>query len=471
MLKSSGLRFLIVGVLTLLMFIPLGFIGDIVNSRSHYSEDTIQSLGQEWGGGQLFSGPQLIIPVQEDVVYKRKRKVLDPATGLAKRDDNDLIVYEYFDETVTEPRAPVFVYPDRYDLNINTQTQERHRGIFRVPVYTAAVNADFDMPTDRIEKALQNREVLLWDQAVLNVYVSRNRALRGEAVLIADGRELVLEPLANGQNGITAAVGDPRKIANYDLTLGANGAHNLHASAVGRTSTVTFKSDWPDPSFTGDFLPNGSTITDTGFKATWKVPHLARALPQIARDNPDAIARKDATMGVIFITPNDFYRKVFRSAEYGILFIALTFLTILLLDRAAARPAHPVQYVMVGLAQSVFVLLMLAFAEQIGFDLAYLGASGATIVLLVMFAATAMKMGLRTFALAVLLVVLYAVLYLILQSADYALLAGSTLAFVALAGTMILTRNEDWYGTGSGGIGVLKTLLTDPKPEKPGVPK
>jgi inner membrane protein len=42
--------------------------------------------------------------------------------------------------------------------------------------------------------------------------------------------------------------------------------------------------------------------------------------------------------------------------------------------------------------------------------------------------------------------VLYALLYLILRSADYALLAGSTLAFGALGGTMIAARNEDWSG-------------------------
>ena len=124
----------------------------------------------------------------------------------------------------------------------------------------------------------------------------------------------------------------------------------------------------------------------------------------------------------------------------------MTFLTILLLDRSGARPAHPVQYLMVGLAQSVFVLVMLSYAEQIGFGAAYALASGATIALLTLFGATALKMGRRTLVLTVTLVVLYGVLYLILQSADYALLAGSTLAFVALAGTMVLTRNEDWYG-------------------------
>ena len=63
-----------------------------------------------------------------------------------------------------------------------------------------------------------------------------------------------------------------------------------------------------------------------------------------------------------------------------------------------------------------------------------------------MFGATALKLGKKTGLLTTVLVTVYAVLYLILRSADYALLAGSTLAFVALAMTMWITRNEDWQG-------------------------
>ena len=387
-----------------------------------------------------------MIPVQETVVYDRKRELRDAVTGQPMRDDKNNIQYEYYQETVVENRPWVYIYPDRFDLNVTTKTQERHRGIFAVPVYTADVLASFDMPAIQAEEALKGNERLLWDQAQLRFFLTANRALRGDATLKVDARDVALEPLSKDKNGIFGHVGDPREITSYEMRVGVNGAQSLRASAVGRTSTVTFQSDWPHPSFYGDFLPDGSQISDHGFSSTWTIPHLARNLPQIAREDVDGMARQSATMGVRFITPNDFYQKAYRSANYGIMFIALTFLTILLLDRAAARPAHPVQYLLVGLAQSVFVLLMLAYAEQIGFGLAYLVASSATIAVLVMFGATALKMGRRTFVLGLLLLILYGVLYLILQSADYALLAGASLAFVALTGTMFLTRNEDWYG-------------------------
>ncbi|MGI9394343.1 MAG: cell envelope integrity protein CreD, partial [Boseongicola sp.] len=245
---------------------------------------------------------------------------------------------------------------------------------------------------------------------------------------------------------ITTALGDPRDSGTFLLKLTMNGAQHLAAAATGRTTRLRISSDWPDPSFFGDFLPDSSNTTESGFTAEWTVPHLARSLPQISRKNSDHIARSSASMGVRFITPNDFYQKAYRSARYGILFIALTFLTILLLDRTGEKPAHPVQYLMVGLAQSIFVLLMVSYAEQMGFGRAYALAASATIGLLVLFGATALKLGRKSVLLAAMLITVYAVLYLILRSADFALLAGSTLAFIALAGTMFLTRNEDWHG-------------------------
>ena len=448
-MRSAGWRFFIVGILAVLMFIPLGLISDIVNDRSRYSQDTVRSLSNEWGGNQLFSGPQMVIPVEEEVTYDRRRVSKDPGTGQPRLNEDGEEIYEYFQETVIEDRAPVFLYPDEFTITIDTKTQIRKRGLFQVPVYTSDLKAAFDFPAARAEELLKGEERLRWDNTEVRVYLTANRALRGEAVLLAGADSVLLEPLSINQGdngGVFARIGDPRQVDMYDLSLATNGAQSLFVAAVGRTTDLTITSDWPHPSFSGDFLPDDSEISDAGFMAKWTIPHLARNLPQVSRENPDGASRSAAKMGLRFITPNDFYQKAYRSARYGILFIALTFLTILLLDRTAEPPAHPVQYLLVGLAQSVFVLLMLAYSEQIGFALAYLVASGATIALLVMFAVTAMKMGRRSLVLATMLIVLYAVLYLILQSADYALIAGSTLAFVALAATMFLTRNENWYG-------------------------
>ena len=95
-----------------------------------------------------------------------------------------------------------------------------------------------------------------------------------------------------------------------------------------------------------------------------------------------------------------------------------------------------------GLAQAVFVLLMVSYAEHVGFGPAYALAAAATVGLLTLYGLTGLKLGARAGLLGSVLSLVYGVLYLILQSADHARVAGATLAFLALALTMIVTRNE-----------------------------
>jgi len=449
-MHSQGFRFFVVAALALLMMIPMTMVGEVINSRANYSRETIASVGREWGGSQNISGPILVIPVQEEVTLRKSRQVTDPLTGIARTHPvTGVGILEYFDATVIESHAPIYLYPNEFHVEINSQNQIRHRGIFEVPVYSAKAKASFDFPTEIASSILSSNEEILWKQAELHITLSSNRALRGQALLLADGKKLPLEPLANSdgvEGGIFALTDDPRDIKRFNLELGLNGAKSLFLAPVGRDNRITMTSDWPHPSFSGAFLPNSSEVTKQGFTAEWIIPHLARALPQVSRQNYDRTARNLTSFGVKYFQPNDFYQKAYRAARYGILFISLTFLVVLLLDRGAARPVHPVQFILIGLVQAMFALLMVAYSEQIGFAYAYLLSSGAVVALLTAFGAIALKMGKKTLLLGVLLVILYGVLYLILRSADFALLAGSTLAFGALAGTMLLTRNEDWQG-------------------------
>ena len=448
MRRSAGLRFLVVGLLVLLMFIPMFFVADVVDSRRSYSETTIGSVSREWGGAQTLIGPRLVVPVRETIDQVRVQQVVDPETGRPRLAADGTPLTENVTTRVTVDRAPVSIYPDNFEAEIDTVSEIRKRGIFTVPVYRASVEMLFDFPTDRAAALVDDGEVLQWNDSRIEVGLDNNAALRGTAELLADGQEMALEPLLSSENsaGVSALVGDPRSHVNYSLTLGLNGARSFQIAPVGRSSSISMASDWPHPSFRGAFLPDQSQVSDSGFSATWSIPHLARAVPQATRENLTGFIRQRTSFGVDYFQPNDFYQKAFRTSRYAVLFIALTFLTVLLIENRTERPVHPVQYILIGLAQSIFVLVMVAYAEQFGFGPAYVMSAGATILLLTIFGATALKLGLRSLVLGAMLIVLYAVLYLILQSADYALLAGSTLAFAALALTMYFTRNEDWYG-------------------------
>ena len=88
MFRSTGLRFLAVGFLVLLMSIPLGLVSEVVQERSRYSDQTIRDISREWGGPQLISGPVLVIPVTAEVEEEVKTLVHDPETGIAQRDSD-----------------------------------------------------------------------------------------------------------------------------------------------------------------------------------------------------------------------------------------------------------------------------------------------------------------------------------------------------------------------------------------------
>lgn len=130
-----------------------------------------------------------------------------------------------------------------------------------------------------------------------------------------------------------------------------------------------------------------------------------------------------------------------------LLFLGLIFLSYFAFEASTGRRVHPAQYVLVGIAQVIFYLLLLSLAERIGFDWGFLLAGGATVALLsanvgwVFASHFHGMMALITFSL------LYVVIYLLLRMEDNALLVGAIASFLAVAVAMYLTRRIDWYGS------------------------
>ena len=111
------------------------------------------------------------------------------------------------------------------------------------------------------------------------------------------------------------------------------------------------------------------------------------------------------------------------------------------------KRVHPAQYVLIGIAQVIFYLLLLSLSERIGFDYAFLLASVATVTLLALnarwiFASRAQ--GVRAF---VTFGCLYGLIYLLLRLEDNALLVGAIASFLAVAAAMYFTRKIDWYSS------------------------
>jgi inner membrane protein len=144
----------------------------------------------------------------------------------------------------------------------------------------------------------------------------------------------------------------------------------------------------------------------------------------------------------------DSYRSTRRSLHYITLFLGLVFLTYFLFEVRTGKRVHPAQYAMVGVAQTVFYLLLLSLAEHLGFDISFLIAGGSTVGLLSINTDWVFRS--RALALRALAVftALYAFIYVLLRLEAYALLVGAITSFAAVAAAMYLTRNVDWYGSG-----------------------
>jgi inner membrane protein len=148
------------------------------------------------------------------------------------------------------------------------------------------------------------------------------------------------------------------------------------------------------------------------------------------------------------IEPVNLYSKVDRSVKYGFLFIGFTFLAFLLFDIVGGARVAVAEYLLTGAGLVLFFVMLLAFAEVIGFTGAYLLASAAIIGLVTAYSAAVLRSWKRARFIGALLVGLYALLFVLLNLEAWSLLIGSVLLFAALAGVMYATRNVDWSNVG-----------------------
>jgi inner membrane protein len=124
---------------------------------------------------------------------------------------------------------------------------------------------------------------------------------------------------------------------------------------------------------------------------------------------------------------------------------------------ALADAVIALQYALVGLALSMFFLLLLALSEHLGFDAAYWVASAALVGLTGVYLGGALKSRARGWVAAAGFATLYGVLFVILNAAESALLIGALCLFAVLAAMMLITRRVDWnaigrQGTNSAGV-------------------
>jgi inner membrane protein len=308
-------------------------------------------------------------------------------------------------------------------------------------------------------------------RAELRFGLSDPRGLGANPRVSAGGQPLRLQPGggSNGGRGFFAWI-DAGRLATAPIAVefayDFRGNASLSLAPHAGDTRWTVRSAWPHPSFGGDFLPAGRRIGDDGFTASYRVGNLALGRSLVSTGDAGAPNITDRmapppprveyaapvtdsggalqAAHISLIQPVDLYSQVNRATKYGFLFIGFTFLALLMFDVIGGVRISAVEYLLMGAALVLFFVLLLAFAEVIGFTPAYILASAAIAGLNTAYSAAVLKSWRRAWLIGGLLVALYAVLYILLSLEAFSLLIGSLLLFAALAGVMYATRRIDW---------------------------
>jgi inner membrane protein len=149
------------------------------------------------------------------------------------------------------------------------------------------------------------------------------------------------------------------------------------------------------------------------------------------------------SLGVALVSSVDHYVMSARSTRYSVLFLLAVFAVVWLLEQRGKLRLHALQYSLVGAALCCFHLMILAFSEHVGFEIAYLAAAGMVTALVVYYSRAVLRSALRSAVVGCACLCVYAYLYVCLRNEDHALLIGSLGVFFGLAVVMALTRELD----------------------------
>jgi inner membrane protein len=428
-------------LVAILLLIPVEQIRGLVGERQATRDSVVQDIARSAGYSQTVIGPILIVP------YTR-------------------IVRSWSEEREGEPRRLIehqvagrlAFLPADFELSGRLSVDQRQRGIYQARIFDAdsRITGRFELkPNYGITADLAD---YTFAEPLLVLGISDIRGISAGLELTWNGEPIAFEPGATPSmlpSGVHAALppiaSSQPSTLSFAIALSLQGTGDFQVTPVGRESRVRLSSNWPHPSFVGEFLPREREVTSSGFNASWQTSFFAtnlenvvNACPGVAPGDPACAELMSRHFGVSFIDPVDHYLKSERATKYAFLFIGLTFAAFFLFEVLRRFSVHPIQYGLVGLALAVFFLLLLSLSEHVGFALAYLISAAACVALIAYYVVHVVRDSKLGALFGAGLSGMYGMLYAILSAEDYALLMGSLVVFGVLGVIMVLTRRVNW---------------------------
>lgn len=432
--QSSSMKVFGIAVLILVLLIPIAMTRGVVHDRIAIARDARHDIMRSWGQPQIVGGPILVVP------YRVERKI-------------------YYGD-LEEESGDLYLLPAELSIEAELIPEIRYRGLHKIPVYTAntVMRGVFAAP-DVSGLGLGNAQ-FDWERAHFALSISDAKSVRNVPAIQINGDS------ANFEAGGRQIAGFPSQIVSYadeildpevrqssfsfSINLDLSGTDKLQYLPLADSTSVFVKSAWASPSFIGGHLPESRAISDGGFEANWRISSLGRELPSRWTSNSYEYQQTEhSSFGVGLFVPVGTYQLTDRATKYAVLFIGLTFVGYFLFEVIGRLHLHPLQYLLVGLANTLFYLLLLSFAEHIGFGWAYLVSAVASTGLIAGYSASILRGRRRASLIVVMLMCLYGFLYLTLKAESLALLAGALGLWVSLGLVMYLTRRIDWHRWGN----------------------
>ena len=429
-------------IITILLMISTLHIDEVIEERQRNEQNAKQELAAKWSEHQVAGAVVLSIPVIENLSHQNTLHFL----------------------------------PENLEINADVKNITKKSGIYKVPLYETRIlmSGSFSDVSAKVFETVDT--TINWNKANLSLGVLELRGLKsldikwnGKTVasevgdmpsgIIGSARTALNRAKEEETNlkapfvgsAVIAKITPDKKLkqegkGEFSIEMVLRGSERIEFYPFAQTTTVTLTSTEETPTFQGVFLPEKYGVKDNKFHAQWKILGMNRNLPKYWTGDKSFLNEiNNSRFGVGFNDQVGNYQMNDHSKDYALLFIALTFITLIFLEVILKFRFHLVHYAMTGTALIVFYYLLLSFSEQIGFGLAYGLAAVATIFSISIYVFRITKVRKSTWIVCSQLGLLYSFLYGLLKIEDFQFAFEATGLWIIVAALMYATIKIDWF--------------------------
>ena len=429
-------------IIGILLMLPIWHIDSVIEERRGDEQNAKQELAAKWSKKQVAGAVVLSIPMLENFSHQNTLHFL----------------------------------PENLEINADVKNITKKYGIYEVPLYETKISMSGEFRNVSAKVFEKVDATINWNKAKLSLGVFDLRGLKsldikwnGEKVAseVGDMPPGLIGGTRTASDGakqeetnlkapfvgsaVKAKITPDKKLkqegkGKFSIEMVLRGSESIEFYPFAQTTTVALTSTEKTPTFQGVFLPEKYGVKDNTFHAQWKILGMNRNLPKYWKGDRSFLSEiKGSKFGVGFNDVGENYQLSDHSKNYALLFMALTFMTLIFLEVVLKLRFHLVHYAMIGASLIVFYYLLVSFSEQIGFELAYGLAAVATIFSVSMYVFMITKVRKTTWIVCSQLSLLYSFLYGLLKIEGFQFTFEATGLWIISVALMYATTKIDWF--------------------------